>query len=167
MPLLVDKLINADFDVKKEACWAISNATTGGSTQQIRSFVTRELLDGMIQMAGGNDSKIAHVALESLENILKAGEVSTFGKATTNAYVEWFEEMDGIDLLESLQEHQNQAIYERAVAMIETFFEGEEEVDENAAPNRADNGSTFSFGFAAKQPTNVVASPIATGAFAF
>lgn len=33
---LVNLLQNAEFDIKKEAAWAISNATSGGSPDQIK-----------------------------------------------------------------------------------------------------------------------------------
>ena len=33
---LVQLLQHAEFDIKKEAAWAISNATSGGSPEQIR-----------------------------------------------------------------------------------------------------------------------------------
>lgn len=33
---LVTLLQNAEFDIKKEAAWAISNATSGGSHEQIK-----------------------------------------------------------------------------------------------------------------------------------
>ena len=33
---LVNLLQNAEFDIKKEAAWAISNATSGGSHDQIK-----------------------------------------------------------------------------------------------------------------------------------
>lgn len=33
---LVQLLQNAEFDVKKEAAWAISNATSGGTHDQIK-----------------------------------------------------------------------------------------------------------------------------------
>lgn len=33
---LVNLLQNAEFDIKKEAAWAISNATSGGSQEQIK-----------------------------------------------------------------------------------------------------------------------------------
>ena len=32
---LVNLLQNAEFDIKKEAAWAISNATSGGTPEQI------------------------------------------------------------------------------------------------------------------------------------
>ena len=33
---LVQLLQHAEFDIKKEAAWAISNATSGGNPEQIR-----------------------------------------------------------------------------------------------------------------------------------
>jgi hypothetical protein len=33
---LVNLLQNAEFDIKKEAAWAISNATSGGSHEQLK-----------------------------------------------------------------------------------------------------------------------------------
>jgi hypothetical protein len=36
---LINLLQNAEFDVKKEAAWAISNATSGGTPEQIRHIV--------------------------------------------------------------------------------------------------------------------------------
>jgi hypothetical protein len=33
---LVQLLQNAEFEIKKEAAWAISNATSGGSHEQIK-----------------------------------------------------------------------------------------------------------------------------------
>jgi hypothetical protein len=35
-PPMIDLLRRAEFDVKKEAAWAISNATSGGSDDQLR-----------------------------------------------------------------------------------------------------------------------------------
>ena len=36
IPPLVALLGNAEFDIKKEAAWAISNATSGGTPDQIK-----------------------------------------------------------------------------------------------------------------------------------
>ena len=33
---LVQLLQNAEFDIKKEAAWAISNATSGGTHEQVK-----------------------------------------------------------------------------------------------------------------------------------
>lgn len=37
---LVSLLQNAEFDIKKEAAWAISNATSGGTHEQIRYVIS-------------------------------------------------------------------------------------------------------------------------------
>ena len=39
IPPLIHLLATAEFDIKKEAAWAISNATSGGSHPQIRYLV--------------------------------------------------------------------------------------------------------------------------------
>lgn len=36
---LVNLLQNAEFDIKKEAAWAISNATSGGTPEQIKYVI--------------------------------------------------------------------------------------------------------------------------------
>ncbi len=36
IPPLIQLLANAEFDIQKEAAWAISNATSGGSHEQIK-----------------------------------------------------------------------------------------------------------------------------------
>lgn len=41
---LVNLLQNAEFDIKKEAAWAISNATSGGSHDQIKYDVAYGIL---------------------------------------------------------------------------------------------------------------------------
>ena len=43
IPPLVQILATAEFDIKKEAAWAISNATSGGSPQQVSQTVTDSL----------------------------------------------------------------------------------------------------------------------------
>ena len=36
IPPLVALLSNAEFEIKKESAWAISNATSGGTNEQIK-----------------------------------------------------------------------------------------------------------------------------------
>lgn len=36
---LVQLLDNAEFDIKKEAAWAVSNATSGGTNEQIKYII--------------------------------------------------------------------------------------------------------------------------------
>ena len=54
----------ADFDVKKEAAWAISNATSGGTPEQIRYLVTQQCIRPLCDLLTVQDSRIINVALE-------------------------------------------------------------------------------------------------------
>ena len=38
LPPLVHLLATAEFDIKKEAAWALSNATSGGTHEQVRHW---------------------------------------------------------------------------------------------------------------------------------
>jgi importin subunit alpha-1 len=137
IPLLVEKMNSGEFDVKKEACWAVSNATTN-SVALTRQFADRATVQALVNMSACNDTKIVLVALEAIEHILKAGEPD--GKTITgadNVFAEYVEDAGGLQVLEDLQDHQNNSVYNQAVAILETYFGGEEaRPDENLAPNQ-------------------------------
>jgi hypothetical protein len=71
MPILVQLLSEAEFDIKKEAAWAISNATSGGRHEQIKYLVTVGCIKPLCDLLTCSDPRIVTVALEGLENILK------------------------------------------------------------------------------------------------
>lgn len=73
IPPLITLLSTAEFDIKKEAAWAISNATSGGSADQIRVLVQYGAIKPLCDLVTVNDARIVTVALEGLENILKVG----------------------------------------------------------------------------------------------
>lgn len=64
-------LQNAEFDIKKEAAWAISNATSGGNPEQIKLLVEAGCIRPLCDLLVCFDPRIITVALEGLENILK------------------------------------------------------------------------------------------------
>jgi importin subunit alpha-1 len=49
-----------------------------------------------------------------------------------------------LDRIEKLQEHENQQIYEKAVKLLETYFNAGAE-DENLAPQVSANQQTYTF----------------------
>ena len=71
-PPLIDLLTHGEFDIKKEAAWALSNATSGGSSQQIRTLVELGSIKPLCDLLDAKDTRILSVALEGLENILQA-----------------------------------------------------------------------------------------------
>ena len=63
----------AEFDIKKEAAWAISNATSGGRQEQIHVLVQAGAIKPLCDLLTCSDPRIITVALEGIENILKVG----------------------------------------------------------------------------------------------
>lgn len=144
--LLVEYATSESWEVRKEAIWSVANIFTGGNDFHVQCLVQA---DGLVAMCDVLDvpgeSRIIVAALDAIENILTVGERHNLDYCTT------VDECGGIDKLEKLQEHADDAIYNKAIHIIERFF-GEEEVeDENLAP--AINGNTFAFG--APAPKNL------------
>ena len=51
IPPLINLLNSTEFDIKKEAAWAISNATSGGTPDQINDFSQSRLRTTIMRVA--------------------------------------------------------------------------------------------------------------------
>lgn len=100
--------------MRKEAVWVISNATSGGSAEQIDHIVRCGAIGPLTEMCRaaarspqryGSD-KLLPVALEGLENILRSGS-QKFG-AEANPYVGFAEAADVPAMLEELQDSEDE-----------------------------------------------------------
>jgi hypothetical protein len=87
------------------------------------------------------------VALEGLENILKAGKQQADATGQPNHYADVVDKSEGLDKIEQLQNHVNNEIYEKAVKILEAYFGLEDEEDASVAP--AQVGGQFAFAPAA------------------
>lgn len=123
-PKLIDLLKSAEFDIQKEAAWAVSNATSGGSPDQLIFIADRGAINPLCDILGANDTRIITVALEGLENILRASEGCD--PAIHDSILNIFFECGGTSKIEELQNHEHKPIYDRAVRIIEKYFAGEE-----------------------------------------
>jgi len=138
IPKLVELLSCADFDIQKEAAWAIANATSGGTPDQIMVLARAGCIPPLCQMLSVQDAKVITVALEGLENFLKAG------MSTANAMVvDFIVDCGGHELIENLQNHPNDKIYKRAQAILDKYFVLEEE-DTDMKPDIV--GDAYAFG---------------------
>jgi len=151
IPPLVTMLRDESFDIQKEAAWAISNATSGGSSTQIRFLAENGVIPALANLFSCTDPKIIMVALEGIENILRAGKREAAKSCTTNPYLDAVEECGGLDGLEGLQRHDNEEIYDRAVRVLREHFESEE-AEEPSAPVVDFSKNQFSFGLANSTP---------------
>ncbi|XP_037933165.1 importin subunit alpha-7 [Teleopsis dalmanni] len=139
-PILMTIMQTAEFKTKKEAAWAITNATSSGTAEQIRYLVHVGCIPPMCEFLTVVDTDIIQVALNALENILKAGEKFP---ARPNPYAMAIEECGGLDKIEYLQSHENRDIYHKSFYIIEQYF-GNEEEDVRVAPSVENNQYTFS-----------------------
>ncbi|KAH7388163.1 hypothetical protein KP509_16G061800 [Ceratopteris richardii] len=153
IPPLVFLLGNAEFDVKKEAAWAISNATSGGTPEQIKYLVSQGCIKPLCDMLTCPDARIISVCLEGLENILKVGEADKDMGNTNgvNIFAQFIDEADGLPKIEELQTHDNNEIYEKAVKLLETYWQEEDEDEQQTA----DPVGQQQFNFGGQQPLPV------------
>ena len=124
---LVSILQTEEFDIKKEAAWAISNATSGGDPHQIRQLVEAGVIKPMCDLLVSLDAKIIMVALEGLENILRVGKqdaqmVDAQRVNENNRYARMLEECGGLEALEQLQQHDNDDLYLKAGGVIRDYW---------------------------------------------
>ena len=140
---LINHLIYSDFDVKKEAAWAIANATSSGSFEQIRYLVSKGCIKPLCDLLDTSDARIVAVALEALENILEKGNLED---EDDNNYAVLIEDANGSQLIEKLQLHVNTSIADKAAHIIAKFFndgETDEDSDEEIAPTSSENAFQF------------------------
>ncbi|ORX42419.1 ARM repeat-containing protein [Hesseltinella vesiculosa] len=140
---LIHILTHGEFKTKKEACWAICNATSGGLQRpnQIRFLVSEGCIKPLCEILLAGDNKIILVALDGLDNILRAGDME---KQHTpdghNPYSLLIEECGGVDAIHELQSHESVDVYRKAYAIIDKYFDDDEANDPEMAQN-----ATFSF----------------------
>merc|ERR1719437_417765 len=110
----------ADFDIKKEAAWAVSNATSGGSAQQVSYLAEAGCIKPMVDLLSVNDGKTIGVALDCIENILRAGkQMQQEQGLQDNPFVSLVEQADGLQKIEALQEDANEELYNRSSKLLE------------------------------------------------
>lgn len=150
MQLVVEIVRDAEWDVRKEATWVVSNIATGGKEEHVHCLVELGAIEALCSVLDVADARITIVVLDAIEKILKVGQDSS------RDYIGFVDECDGLDKIESLQEHQNNDIYEKVVGIIETYFGVEAEIeDENILPSI--EGGSFAFGMSkAEEPSNQV-----------
>uniref|UniRef100_A0A8C6U453 Importin subunit alpha n=1 Tax=Neogobius melanostomus TaxID=47308 RepID=A0A8C6U453_9GOBI len=150
IPILVEILRHGDYKTQKEALWAVTNYTSGGNLEQLAYLVHCEVLPSLFRLLSAKDSKIILIILDAIVNILqmaaKTGEIDKLSLT--------FEEYGGIEKIEGLQSHENEAVYKAALNIIDRFFSLDNEDDESLtseatadgyAVQAPQNKSTFQF----------------------
>ena len=155
---LIKLALEASWEVRKEALWAISNICTAGTDTHIQTLVQGEGLQPLADALAlqNADTSLLVACLDAIERVLEVGD--KFGLS----YGRLLDEYNGVDYLENLQEHRSEAVYKKTISIIDQYFGGEEEEDENLAPTSTTAG-TFGFGIATPSkelfPTDIASNP--------
>lgn len=96
----------------------MTNLTSSGSVQQLAQLIQMGVLIPFCNLLEAKDWKTIIVVLDGLTNILNAA--GKMGEVERVAIM--IEEVGGLDKLETLQHHKVEQVYQKAVAMIDTFF---------------------------------------------
>lgn len=116
IPPVVYLLQNSDFKTRKEAAWAISNATSGGRAalvggarfeirdwgKQIQQLVAAGCIPPLCNILATRDHKVAEIALDALNNILRVG-VGSPTATGDNPYALEIEECGGVPKIEAIR----------------------------------------------------------------
>merc|ERR1712173_1795 len=123
---LITLLRTGEFDVKKEAAWAISNLTSGGNDNQINYLVHQGAIPPLCALFTWANSRIVTVALEGIESILRVGANEAAKTGGRNHHADFVEECGAVDKLEALQQMENVEveIYEKAAFLVKKYFDG-------------------------------------------
>jgi importin subunit alpha-6/7 len=147
---LVMLLKSDEFDVKKEAAWAISNAAAGGTDEHLFKLVEEGAVSPLVALLQEEDARVVMVALEGLENILRVGEKYATKNGGVNAHRENIEQCGGVRVLEDLEDHDNDEIYDKVCKILREYFDAVEEEDEDTATAPQAQGQQFGFGVQAQ-----------------
>ena len=154
---LIAHVRDSEWDVKKEAAWAVANMTTTATPEIVCKIVDAGAVGPLVQLLDVKDSKIVNVALEAVESILKTG------RKCGKDFALVLEECGGIDMLENLQQHESSKIYEKTLKILETFFGDEDAEEENAGPTAFTQnapGGPVTFDFKAAAPAAAPCAPV-------
>merc|ERR1712118_182548 len=111
--------------IRKEAFWTIANLAVGGRNDQIHVAVDLGLIKALVEgLSFQGDAQLICAVIDGLSNVLKVGaDHSADGE---NRYLSLMEESDGSEKLEALQEDQNEEVYNRAMRVLQTYLEVED-----------------------------------------
>ena len=150
IPQLISLLDAGDFRTRKEAAWAISNLTSGGNKNQIYYLVHQGVIKPFSDLLSVQDGKLIEVLLDATSNILKAGQNPVDG---TNEFADFYDQAGGMEMIEQLQNHENEKIYEKSLNIIETYFGDEDdEEDLQIVPTTSVGNGGMTFNFAPAAP---------------
>lgn len=120
--LIFEKVIqNDESEVRKECIWAMCNLTSVKNPNYIKKILQQGILECIKSCLMINDAKNLAVNLEALNNLLFFGKQNKINNV--NPVAEEIERLGMIDLLENLQSHPVEIVYEKTLKLLLDYFD--------------------------------------------
>ena len=160
---VVANLRSGEWNVKKEAAWSVCNIATLGAPEHVARMVAADVTGPLVDCLNTSDARMLCVVLDAVTALLAmdaqlGGALAAPGNAPLS---EQFEAAGLLSALEAGQEHADEEVYAKCVAIIERYYGVDDDGgSENTmrepghtAHSASVTGSTFG-----KNVTNVVGS---------
>ena len=119
-PLVCNVFHTEEKDVRIEATWALCNFSQIKDKEYVQNLINQGLLDIICECMKSKESKEIAISIEALYNLLVFGKKNEVNGYNYVAYE--MEKMGMLNVLENLQYHRSELIYEKVIKIIETFF---------------------------------------------
>lgn len=121
LPLL-DQVIQKDEpEIKRECIWAVCNLTSVENIEYMKIILKEGILRIICDCLKMEDAKYLAVCLEAFGNLLSFGKKSN--PNGPNPIVNEVEKMGMFDVLEKLQYHPVEIVYEKTLKLLEMYFD--------------------------------------------
>jgi len=116
-----------DLEIRRECVFCITNACSDGTLQQIQVLVEFEIIQLIVEtLQNNNDPVVTKGGLEALETILNYGkDIAHASQLGKNPFVIKLAQAQGLQVVESLQSHPENEIYEIVSRIIDEHLDFE------------------------------------------
>lgn len=127
-PVLIDLLPRASEEIQKEILWTLGNASLSGCEEAAIHLSHIGVFAGLTHILEQGSPSLIYAALDVMKALLEVGQRQK-SRQGINEFCSLIEECGGLDQLESLQYQGNQQIYEKALGLLNAYFDEEEGLD--------------------------------------
>ena len=118
LALAVQGVSDPDVDIKKEALWVLFNLANSKEIPIIACLLSKGILRILIPELAQKDVGVLSLVLGTIECLLRPTHV----EGTSSETEVLFEELGGLTMLEKLQHHDNKAIYDTVIRLMDEFY---------------------------------------------
>ena len=121
LPILTQTIKTDETEIKKECIWAVCNLTSVENPEYLKKILEQGILGIICECLKMEDAKYLAVCLEAFGNLLAFGKKSN--PNGPNPIINEVDKMGMFDVLEKLQYHPVEIVYEKTLKILETYFE--------------------------------------------